>query len=357
SPNDTYPFLSRFVTKSGSSQADYWVRDLELMHHWTVKTYYSLASKEEVRNFWCVEAPKQAVHHPHLLHEILAISALHKAYLEPAERSTFYALGIHHQDLAIKEMRKALPKLTPQSSGAMLATSALISLTSLATTGLMAHDGSTRPRPSADDLVDVFALQQGMYSILHQNHSHVLDGPFAILVRHHTHPSTIGPEDPEQPILSAIAAQMPSVVAAIEKQQMVPTVRVEVLAAIASLTSCLEFANIPGASTRELRFIFLWPNRLSSVYCTMLRRKEPAALVVLCYYVVAFYASESVYWFCEGWADRVVRNIADTIGHDPIWRPMIQWPWDTVIGPEQGHTQGTGNHIPQHTASHSDHTA
>jgi hypothetical protein len=304
-----------------------------------------LTPNANIRTFWCIETPKLAVHYPFLMHEILAISAFHKAYLEPEERSKYYELGIHHQDLAIKETRKALPSLGADNAGAMFATGAIISLTAFAATGLGARSGSTKPGSAVDDLVDIFALQQGMFSILSQNHAHVTGGPFAALLSDAEEGES---EEPEQPLLISISAQIATVAAFLEAQPLAAPVRSETLGALSWLKFGLDSSNAPRTTSRDLRFLFYWPNRLSPVYCSMLRRKEPAALVVLAYYAVACRAAESFYWFMEGWAERIVRAIADELAIDPRWRPILQWPWNCIMGTPQDSVPERGPEQPPH---------
>lgn len=255
--------------------------------------------------------------------------------MEPDQRQAYYALGIHHQDLAIGELRKTLPNLAPDNAGAMFATSAVLSLTAYAATGLGVQDPNTKQKPAIDDLLDIFALTQGMYSILSQNHAHVLAGPFAILLGD----AQINSEEPGQPILLSISAQIPTLTSFIESQALPSPVRVTVFEALACLKSCLDFSNAPRASTRELRFLFSWPNYLTQNFCCMLRRKESPALVVLAYYAVAFRGA-NFYWFLEGWAERIIKAIVEAV--EPSWQPILQWPWDFImnggqLGQEQGH--------------------
>lgn len=294
-----------------------------------------MATREDIRTFWRVEAPKQAVHYSFLLHELLALSALHKAYMEPGQRREFYALGSYHQDLAIKEMRKTLPNLGPNNAGAMFATGAVISITAFASTGLAAaHDANTRARSAIDDLLDIFSLQQGMYSILSQNQAHVQGGVFAVLL------SDLANHEGEAiiPLMLSLAAQMPILTSFVESQPLAPSVRTELLSALSSFRSCLDFANEPGATTRPLRFLFFWPNHLNQEFCNLSRKKEPTALVILAYYAVVFRAAERFYWFVEGWAERITRSVADTVPAEPSWHTILQWPWDSVIGTLHGHS-------------------
>lgn len=265
--------------------------------------------------------------HPFLMHEMLAFSALHLAFQQPQQRRAYYALGIHHQDLAIKQVSKALPTLSPENSGAMFATSAVISLSTFASTGLDALDPNTKSRPVMEDLMDIFALQQGMYSVLRQTHEHVLKGIFGLFLSDANEPLR------EAPILGDILSHLPGLTSFIESQALDPDICSEVLQHLASLKGCLQYAMNPCSPTRELRFLFLWPIHHTPRFCAMLRQKESPALAVLAHYAVAFRTTDSFYWFLDGWAERIIEAIAEAI--EPSWRPAIQWPWDAVMKTEQ----------------------
>lgn len=320
------------------------------MHHWSVEQYYYMATRDNVRAFWRLDAPRLAVNYPCLLHELLAISALHKAYLDPGQRRAYYALGSYHQDVAIRELRKALPTLGPANSGAMFATSAVISLTAFASTGLAAHDESTGVRFPIEDLMDIFALLQGMHGIISQYNQYVYGGPFAGLLAE----TPRGETEPEAPVLLAMSAQLDNLKNFLDLQPLEPPIRAEAILAFSSLRRCLDFANSPTSNTRELRFLFLWPNHLNQAFQNLIRKREPAAIVILAYYAVAMKPGNGFYWFLDGWAERIMRAFAEALADHIKWQPIFQWPWNTVMGVHNS-LQADGNSLnEQH--NHSQHS-
>lgn len=278
---------------------------------------------------WRVIAPKQAVKHHYLMHEILAHSALNMAYLYPSDRKAFYAIGIHHQDIAIREMRNMLASLSSDNAGPVFATSALITLSVFGSTGMDANDSATDSRPLLDDLLDIFALQQGIWSILSSGARYVLEGPFASLL------TSNNDNEPPLLILQELSTQLPKLTSSIDSQSLPLEIRHEILESLVSLQGCIDYAMAPVSTSRALRFLFFWPIRINHNFLLLLRSKDSAALAVLAHYAVAFRAAESIYWFMDGWAERVVRAIAEAVG--PSWRHFIQWPWDTVVGEAQRH--------------------
>lgn len=299
------------------------ITNLYLRHHWTTEAYLTISAREDLKFMWQIIAPKQAIHHHFLMHELLAYSALHLAYLQADQRRAFYALGSHHQDLAIRALRKMLPNLSPDNAGALFATSALITLSVFGLTSLDARDPNIKSRPVFEDLLDIFALQKGMHSILSSNANYVYGGPFAPVVK--------DPSDkvPPQPILPHLYDQIPSLVSLLDTAPLSNETRQELQQNLVSFKEILEFSLAPNSDNHELRFLFLWPRSATQNYMDMVKRKESLALILLAYYSVAFHAAEPKYWFMDGWAERLITAIAETV--EPDWQPALQWPWNLIM--------------------------
>ncbi|KAF2259387.1 hypothetical protein CC78DRAFT_475690 [Lojkania enalia] len=312
---DPFPYLTKFVNKGDTIQPNYWVRDLELMHHWTTEAYITLTPRENVQQMWCIVAPKQAILHHFLMHEILAYSALHLAYLQPDQRRPFYALGIHHQDLALRAMRKMIPNMTAENAGALFATASLVTVSVFASTELEAQHSGSSSNSTIEDLLDIFALIQGIDTILSSSSSIVNEGPFALLLGNHT--TEVRP----QPIFQDLVDRLPAFSSIIECKTFDANTKKQTLDLISSLKSIFDWAMAPRRADRELGLVFIWPIKLTS-HTELLRTGHPAALVLLALYTVVLRAAEPFYWFMEGWADRVLNAIVDIL--EPHWHDVLQ---------------------------------
>ncbi|KAF2468802.1 uncharacterized protein BDR25DRAFT_315773 [Lindgomyces ingoldianus] len=344
SSHDPFPYLTKFLNGSESTQPNYWVRDLELMwdqplkatgsqaslyterylrHHWTTEAYTTLSSREDVRQMWQNTAPKQAIIHQFLMHELLAYSALHMAYSCPGQRKGYYALGTHHQDLAIRAMRQFLPSMTPENDApALFATSSLVLLTVLAANALDASRSNLQS--PIDDLLDVFALVQGMHFILSSYAPIVAKHPIGILVSNHGSKEIM----PPLPILDESCHHINDLLTLIQTEDIEEDVRTECVSAIITFQEFTQVTAGPYLDSRELRMMFIWPSKLSVNYLNMLRQKEPVAVAILAYYATILYAAESVHWFMSGWAQRIVGAISEIV--DPSWLRAMQWPIQVV---------------------------
>ena len=82
-----------------------------------------------VRHLWMQYVPQQARQHAFLMHGILALSALHLAYLSNYQETKYLQLCDKHQSIALKRFREILSgEIDPSVSDALFALSATISV-------------------------------------------------------------------------------------------------------------------------------------------------------------------------------------------------------------------------------------
>ena len=74
---------------------------------------------------------------------------------------------------------------------------------------------------------------------------------------------------------------------------------------------------------------FVWSAGCPALFFELLRRREPAALVVLAFYLVLLRCIEQVWWL-EGKAKGVMEAITGCV---PLnWQECLVWPWEVVNG-------------------------
>ncbi|KAF1829713.1 hypothetical protein BDW02DRAFT_573716 [Decorospora gaudefroyi] len=318
---DQYPFLTSFIHQAEVSQSDLWLRDLELLHHWTIEAYDELSQRDDMRDTWRVEAPKHAISHPCLMHEILAFASFHKAYKLPTEQKhQYYTFGIHHQDLAIRGIRQKLHNVMAHEAAALLATSTLLTLSVFASTGYEAQLTSTTTSQDAiEGILNIFSLMQGMGKVVALAHSTIRDSFIAPMFKDAVELI------PSQPMLLELMQHIPTLVTFVEGNRDLPEVEQKVyLATIAHFEPILQMAIQPRIDNRELRFLFFWPLHLESDFLNLVRRRHSGALVIIMYYTTILYASEPRYWFMDGWGPRLMRTCYEAV--DRSWMSAMQWP-------------------------------
>ena len=82
------------------------------MHHYCTVTADSLAAREDLRHVWRIIKPKEAYESDVVLHAILALAAMHKAYLMPGSRLAYLQSAARHQTLASEGCRVLLSNIS-----------------------------------------------------------------------------------------------------------------------------------------------------------------------------------------------------------------------------------------------------
>ncbi|GKT89252.1 DUF814 domain-containing protein [Colletotrichum tofieldiae] len=131
---DPFPYFVKFTTGPVEPvHLSKWITDLELMHHYSTTTCLTLPRSNDVSQIWQFEVPRLGLTYMFLMHEILAISALHLGYLHPEQRESYALHASQHQSDAIAGMRESLMQITPDNCHALFGTSSLLVLNAYST--------------------------------------------------------------------------------------------------------------------------------------------------------------------------------------------------------------------------------
>ena len=256
------------------------------------------------------------------MHEILAFSALHMAYLQTDQTRPFYGLGIHHQDLAIRSLRKVLPNMSADNAGALALTSALLVLTVFASRGM---DAIGKPcGPVIEDLLDAFELIQGILKILMTSPASVFQGPFASFM------SGAPVNVPSPPVFSHIDSHIDYLSAHVtSRPDLSAEEKADLSGVLLGFRTMLGMYNVPTKDVRELRFLFALTLSFSPDFLEKLKARQASAMAIMSVYAVALRAAESEFWFMQGWAERLMRAIGEVV--DESWQGAVKWPWEYVV--------------------------
>lgn len=273
-----------------------------------------------MRHGWRVEAPKHAVTHTFLMHEILAFSALHKAHKLRDQRTEYYAFGIHHQDLTIRGVRQRLQNVTAHDAAAMVATSTLLTLSVFASTGFeMNYPEIPNSQGAIEGILNIFNLMQGMGNVLALAQVHVFNSFLAPMFK--DSPEVI----PSQPMLQENINHIPNLISFIQTKTDLPEEERQCyLTIIGQFEEVLKVAMPPHVDNRELRFLFFWPLHLQADFLNYFRGRHAGALAIIMYYSTMLIAAQPRYWFMEGWGDQLMRACFEDL--DKEWLPGVRWP-------------------------------
>lgn len=104
------------------------VLELELMHHFSTIVYQTLSDETVVQDLWQHEVPKEALRYTHLMHAILALSALHlQCSSDDAQQMAKYReSAVQYYDLALSQFKLLVVEIDKANGDSALAAATLL---------------------------------------------------------------------------------------------------------------------------------------------------------------------------------------------------------------------------------------
>jgi hypothetical protein len=248
-------------------------------------------------------------------HVILAMSALHIAYLRPAGKETYQLLAARHQALALPVIRSGLTNLNEENCHALFTCSHILVKCAFASPH---PPGSLIFSPGRGDVAELVPLLRGASSIFEYARGWLTAGPFG-----HCLPPPMD-EDPnysQNHEDERYASLLPLFAKGGEDA-------VVCREALNSLRRLLAINAAPNRTTLTRWLVFSWPVLVSQRYIDLMSERNPEALVVLAHFCVMLNMLNSL-WFMEGCAVRILDQCRRDL--DDEWLPYIQWPL-SVLG-------------------------
>lgn len=164
------------------------MQDLSLMNHFTAKTCVTIyAGRLDILELWKTYIPQAAATHPSLMHAILALAALHQAWLHPTPRERNHYLSIfdRHHTIAIAAFRARLANFHPEASEHLFAMSTLISVCAMAGVPIRCTSADPPVYMTMDDVAELFLLTRGVREVITIARDWVIQGPLSIMFYGH----------------------------------------------------------------------------------------------------------------------------------------------------------------------------
>jgi hypothetical protein len=157
-------FLADSPGEIPALDTDDWASDLELMHHYCTVTCNALTIREDARHIWRVVVPVEGYSNKYLMHGILAISALHRAYLFPTQKENNIKASSYHQAAALKEFRELISSpIDPSNWQPVFCFASMITLYICATRIRLGEDRWPAP---ISNMVELFSAVTGLQTIM-----------------------------------------------------------------------------------------------------------------------------------------------------------------------------------------------
>lgn len=136
---------------------------MELMHHYSTITANTIALRADAQYVWRTVVPEMGYSHPFVTHGLLAVAAVHKAYLVPSQREKYLNVAAYHQTCGLEGFRTALFYIGDENwkPAFCFSTTVVLYVCSLA-----AQTQKTPTLETVSEILKLFVLVRGFRNVL-----------------------------------------------------------------------------------------------------------------------------------------------------------------------------------------------
>ena len=288
-------------------------RELQLMHHWTLKTCHSFSKiLSDVFQTYVVE---QALHYHFLMDALLALTSLHMASelaVDSPERAVFLSDALQYQSRALPAFRMELENVSPINCDALFACSVLMMACTVVSPWLEIQD--SEPDISAKvptHLKSLFHFVKGIHSIIDQARPSLDSGPFEFIIQPY---SGVDPT-----FLSAEEGVLPPVLRKLCCGMNAPSQEIYEHA-----VDTLEHCAIAKG------MVIPWIVMAGGEFVEKVESEEPLALLIYICWGALLGRLEEVWWARMA-GKMIVRNlVGHIVSRNEEWDGVVKWAKDLV---------------------------
>lgn len=281
---------------------------MELFYHaLNEKSLYIGASKEYAKTITDLVVPP-ALSHPFLMNELLALSALHLATVQPNRKQQLESTAAELQTSALSLFNQTCHQVTPTTCLPMFVFSSLIANHVFYTT-FKSH--SENFHLFLEEFVNYMQLHRGVRSVIFDNWDQLRElTSIALDLEDSSSLPTPGESE---------GNECDSLRRLLDTADIGQATKETYKQAVDSLQWCFDAQRVRNV----VGLAFAWPIRISSEYLDLLKQRRPEALAILAYYAVMLHSHRNV-WLVGGAGRYIIESISGYLG--TYWENWLTWP-------------------------------
>ncbi|EKG18450.1 hypothetical protein MPH_04252 [Macrophomina phaseolina MS6] len=296
------------------------------MHHYTAHTCQTFARRSDVLEIYKEVAPMTAFSDPPLLCSLLALAALHRAYLSATaeDQERYLAISTSYQNNAIQVFRERVPKITRDNACSLFFFASFLSVYIMGSESMGRTCLSTSPTAGAslESILDWLHLLRGISSILRQENGAVFEwvteGKLQPLTQLTNYQKRDVPPEQEEDWSKLQDALVHDEGVGEEDERQVYG---EALMILKEHTACLlGGSEVDDGQEETVGLTMTWPTIVSEGYVEYLEMRRPGALVILGRYGMLLKKLDE-YWWAKGWGDALIQLSGRALPED--WRQRL----------------------------------
>ncbi|KAM3417674.1 hypothetical protein BST61_g5910 [Cercospora zeina] len=298
------------------------MRDMELLHHYTSVVYCTMTDRREDNALWQDTVPRMAFCDPFLLHGLLSVSALHCRHEADARhRLPLMTLARYHQQHALNLYIPLLHAIDEHNCHALFAFSVVIAFICF---GMLTDDDEHAPSLVLR-VVDMFDALSGTAVVADVARPWLRRGPMGIMLDD-TEPIKEDLDDVEPGMRSALELLLDRVdMACLEDTRTAADLDAatrrkayhNAIYALGSVAAPSMFKDRPFGA------IMCYPIMVGGAYISLLRHRDPLAIVILAHYGIVLHHVDHMLWALEGLGRQLTDTVAKEV--DEKWLPYLVW--------------------------------
>ncbi|KAJ9165574.1 Zn2/Cys6 DNA-binding protein [Coniochaeta hoffmannii] len=168
---------------SASQPGSFDLLDMMLMHHYSTHTCKHIFTGNQQAQVWQQDIPALASRNVVLLHGILAVTAIHYAWREPARRDVYRSRALHHHSLGLPIFQEMVASASSQTAEVIVAYAILLSL------WMYAFPEVAAEQQSLDDILSMVETIRGARTVSKIYRDNIMEGPMSVFLQ----PPLVGP--------------------------------------------------------------------------------------------------------------------------------------------------------------------
>ncbi|KIW26982.1 hypothetical protein, variant [Cladophialophora immunda] len=316
---DQYHIVPVF-TPSGSFDPNLNMEHLELLHQFLTSTYSTFNAERSVQHIWQGVVVRMAFSFPFLMHELLAISALHLAHCKPENASWYHTVSTELQTLALNKFNSVERDINASNCAAVLIFTMLLAVHILADPSRTAGLDSNQ---YLDHVINCVMLMRNVPKLIIQDwYEYLKETELKPMFKVQPPPT---PYRIPQPCLDLSKLTM--------SPDLGDQTRVAYETAIERLHWVFAVSNVLEQRHTTIRWLLAWPVQLKGPFLESLNQRRPEALIILAYFaaLMTFYRE---CWAVGDSGSLLIQAISSHLG--PHWSEWMEWPMSLAVAENGG---------------------
>jgi hypothetical protein len=287
--------------------------ELCLVHHYTTSTHMGISRHDRDSGVWQNMPFYDGMTYPFVLDAVLAVAALHKAFIEPQNNEKYISACLFYQNQCLQTYYKQLTNINPDNCHAMFAVSALINVLTIAMSRGSSSLVATSP---LETLFTTFKLLRGIQVVLH--------GKYDIVRSAHYKEIFSVPEVPPDSVVSPeVSHAMKELLRLVtdENNEADPD-RIEMYK---SSIDSLEKHFREVEQVQNFGAIISWPLSLHKTATELLKSRDPMMMLIFVHYGV-LYLHIHERWWAHNFGCRLIWELSESLhALGGSWLPLTSW--------------------------------